>query len=595
MGRANMQVDGRVDQGAKNMNRGTTVEAVDLYAPVRARVHPGAITRVTRFFTAGLEDIFSELFQNSRRSAASIIEISTTTEEDGITVSVSDDGEGIRHPEVLLSFGQSDWKSRRAREEDPAGMGVYALSKRGCTVHSRRNGENGWVIALATGCFTGEHDAQALFDESAPTPNGTRIEFVAKESMSKIAANALGCARHTPIKVTLNGETLRRESFLKKCSYTEEWEGVTIGVTNEQYRSPSKPDLNFYGITLNARLPHIATPDRKQWCAYANIKHCAKLELVLPQRKEIVENAFTEALRNACKEAIYRAMAAAPQAVAVSFKDWREANDLGIKIREAPAMLRTWKPEPPRDEYEGTPDPEAIRSTTRLAWPQCERPDQHVLNRAINGEDEKHTLMEREPAYAGFAWYDAIGSIESMATFVVENGERKGIAESDAGRYGTRPERVEIELKIRGEGGSRTEEVIQTDVAFSGDPSCAADGTEPIVTATSEISPWELSELMRLAFCSFSDDACDDSWKTQREGFQKIAEYEATKLLKSDDEAICQALKAAVYEHLQWVIPAGRQAVMVVGRGDVTVRIETEEPHETTPDTRAQESGKRIR
>ena len=78
-------------------------------APVRARVHAGALARVTRFFTSNLDDIFTELLQNARRAGANGVSVATAglPERDGggIRVTVTDDGTGISDPAVLVSFG----------------------------------------------------------------------------------------------------------------------------------------------------------------------------------------------------------------------------------------------------------------------------------------------------------------------------------------------------------------------------------------------------------------------------------------------------------------------------------------------------------
>ena len=146
-------------------------------ATIRARVHDGAIDRVTRFFDAGLAQAFTELIQNSRRSGATRVAVVTeVVEQDqasaAIRVTVTDDGNGIADPTVLLSFGESGWDQDTAQREDPAGMGVYALSKRGCTVSSRARGPlldlaPGWRVSLTPDCFLGKEEA-AVVEGDAP-------------------------------------------------------------------------------------------------------------------------------------------------------------------------------------------------------------------------------------------------------------------------------------------------------------------------------------------------------------------------------------------------------------------------------------------
>ena len=101
-----------------------TAEATNGSAAIRARVGDSAIDKVTRLFSAGLADIFTETLQNSRRGGAN--RLTATIEQDGDTtrVTLTDDGEGIADPAILLTFGESNWKAGIAEAEDPAGFGL---------------------------------------------------------------------------------------------------------------------------------------------------------------------------------------------------------------------------------------------------------------------------------------------------------------------------------------------------------------------------------------------------------------------------------------------------------------------------------------
>ena len=111
--------------------------------PGRSKTSPlNVIDKVTRLFSAGLADIFTETLQNSRRGGAN--RVAATIEQDGdITrVTLADDGEGIADPAILLTFGESNWKAGIAEAEDPAGFGLLALSRRGCTLRWRLPGQD---------------------------------------------------------------------------------------------------------------------------------------------------------------------------------------------------------------------------------------------------------------------------------------------------------------------------------------------------------------------------------------------------------------------------------------------------------------------
>ena len=322
-------------------------------ATIRARVHDGAIDRVTRFFDAGLAQAFTELIQNSRRSGATrVAVVAEAIEQDqasaAIRVTVSDDGNGIADPAVLLSFGESGWDQDTAQREDPAGMGVYALSKRGCTVSSRARGPlldlaPGWRVALTPECFLGKEDA-AVVEGDAPWPHGTAISFIAHESLVAIESALSGAALHCPLPVTFNGETCKRKAFLDGAVHAERWRGLAFGVFRNRLAGFNDPDLNFHGLTLSVRLPSVDPVEGGAWSVRADVEACPELELVLPARREAVETEFLKEMRDAARLAIYRAMAAADPAPRIAFNDHRRAASAGIALPVPPAELRPWRP-----------------------------------------------------------------------------------------------------------------------------------------------------------------------------------------------------------------------------------------------------------
>ena len=69
-----------------------------------------------------------------------------------------------------------------------------------------------------------------------------------------------------------------------------------------------QPDVNFHGLTIEAKLPTVQTIDDGVWAVRADIDNAPDLELVLPARKELVETRFAADMREAARLAIYRAM-----------------------------------------------------------------------------------------------------------------------------------------------------------------------------------------------------------------------------------------------------------------------------------------------
>ena len=269
-----------------------------LPATIRACVHDGAIDRVSRFFNASVADAAAELIQNSRRSGATRLDVATEdVPEGGTVVTVTDDGFGIADPAVLLSFGESGWDTATTKREDPAGMGVYALSKRGCVISSRpatagRVPMPGWRVELTPECFIGKQEARIVSCEDAPLPSGTAISFRADQSREGIRAAFIAAARYSPLAVTVNGEAVERKSFLDGALHVERWQGLSFGVFDSRVPGFNNSDLNFHGLTLSVCLPTMDTIDGGTWSVLADVDACPELELVLPARREAVADAL---------------------------------------------------------------------------------------------------------------------------------------------------------------------------------------------------------------------------------------------------------------------------------------------------------------
>ena len=230
-----------------------TAEAGNGSATIRARVGDSAIDKVTRLFSAGLADIFTETLQNSRRGGAN--RVAATIEQDGDTTRVilADDGAGIADPAVLLTFGESDWKAGIAEAEDPAGFGLLALSRRGCTLRWRVPGQDpspGYRLVLEPAHFLGRDAAHVVPDDSAPWPHGTAVTFEASEAPHAVRAFLETAARHYPLPVTIGGESVERCAFLDDALHAEPWKGLVFGVFKDSHAGYRVPDINFHGLTL---------------------------------------------------------------------------------------------------------------------------------------------------------------------------------------------------------------------------------------------------------------------------------------------------------------------------------------------------------
>ena len=567
-------------------------------ATIRARIHDSAIRRVTRTFAATLTEAFTEIFQNSRRAGATRVRVAVSGADGSLAVSVADDGAGIADPGVLLSFGENGWNEDLVRREDAAGMGMLSLARRGCTVSSRPRAANGqpvpgWRVALQPAHFLGDAEAAVRPDDTAPWPGGTAVTFEAYETEDADAIRKAveTAAWHYPLPVVFEnapetpagGETLERRAFLDGALHAEPWKGLVFGVFKDRWNGIglNDPDVNFHGLTVSVRLPSVEAVHGPHWTVAADVVDCPELELVLPARKEAVETPFLDEMREAARLAIYRAMAADPDP-RPSYQDRTRAQQADIDIAPPPAELRPWRPGlADFDDWREPPKREPVAADALLMACDPEPPEAQALCRAAGRGGIAGRMFEPDRRLEGYAWYDAIERIVSIHTEATVGRrahaldrypvpERNGAPEAPLPQ---RPDAIRMSLTIRaGKGVGRVLD-LDADVAFAGEAWSWVGDALPLVTAGSDIDPWQLAELLRAAFFSASDDADADSWERQRDLFEQEAHHIATRLLVSDDAARRSSIADAVTRELFWLIPHDRGAEISVRDRKVTVSL----------------------
>ena len=548
---------------------------------------------------ASVADAAAELIQNSRRSGATRLDIATeAAPEGGTVVTVTDDGFGIADPAILLSFGESGWDAATTKREDPAGMGVYALSKCGCVVSSRPATAGtapmpGWRVELTPECFLGKQDARIVACDDAPVPSGTAISFRADESREGIAAAFAAAARHCPLAVTVNGETVQRKAFLDGAIHVERWRGLAFGVFNSRFAGFNEPDLNFHGLTISVGLPAVDTIDGGTWSVRADVNACPGLELVLPARREAVQTPFLDEMRKAARIAVYRAIRRADRIPALSHAHFTAARKAGIDMPIAPALLRPWRPGiADIDDWRDTPNREPVRSGTLVMAVDPETQDQQCLWRAAERAGIAGRLYEADTRLEGYDWYDALAKVQGVRIEVSEAGVTHPL---DALRAGSgpcadattapglpdtlaRPEAIHMHIHIERSDGPPETIAIPADIAFVGEEGTWVEDAHPLVTRDSDLQPPGLCQLLEAAYFSASDDPDADSWETQRRRFREDAMHMAIKLLATEDEARKHTIAEAVWREILWVMPRDREVSITVAGGKVAVEFGPENP-----------------
>ena len=556
---------------------------------VQARIHPRALGHMSRYFDATAASVFVELIQNARRAGATHVDIvadsaDTAAPDDAMIVTVWDNGRGILDPAVLLSFGETDWDGDLPRTERAAGMGIACLARRGCTVSSRPRTDSsqpvaGWRMTLERDHFLGKSAATAVPDPAAPTPCGTGVTFRATESPDALKEAAAHAARYAPLCVSFNGRELERRDFFEGAIRTERWKGLTLAVIESPCLSNSSPDLNFHG------LPYVQTLNGAIWTVRAEAGDCPELELVLPARRQAVENNFLARLREEARLAIYRALAPMDPPPPLAFEDHARAAAAAIELPEAPAELRPWVP--PSAEAADDPPVGPFRPVAPDALVveyEADPPATQPFYRAARRANLTPRLFAPDRRLAGYGWYDRLPRLTGVTarididgdTFTQETLQQRFREARGNGAPLDPPDRVKqivMTVDIAGADGTRSSSPYPADVVFLDARSGWLSDAHPLIAADSDIDAEDLARLLRHAYFRPCEDIDVDCYATQGDRFDTEALHMALQHVASADEATRAAIARAVLQDIHRLMPKGRAVDIAVRGENVLVKL----------------------
>lgn len=549
---------------------------------IRPAVGQSLISKVSRLFNGTLADAVHEIFQNSRRAGASAIYVAVYNLPSGTALSIYDDGRGIADPASLLTLGDSGWRPDIQHREDPAGMGMFSLAGRDVEVRSwSRAAGRGWAVHIPADGWEGE---RALDIAPSGIVRGTEIQIMLPSAWEdQLKTPLAAAARFFPLPVHFEGTELARADFLADATRIEEWEGCRIGIFhNASHEDAQAPRINFHGLTVPCRLPVVSEVGQLfKWRVRVDIVDAPALQLVLPARKEMVENEALARLRVAAETAIYRTIAC-EDSHRLPHTDWGRASELGIALPEAAAMLHAWSPVT-ADNF-GRPAGAEIRSGAMLLMPDQEADIEQGLALALR----KHSPLDArpvraEPAFAGYRWYDALPRLDACSF----SAERDGILY----RYGQ-----DMALPCDVASGGVDALCVEIAITPSADPSADAeiyslplpmlacnndtyslDEAIILFDRHADVQPGALADLIFASLFCASDDGDNDSWETQSTNFEWRAGDIANTLLLGEDEALLARLRQAIREHVQWIIPQGHSLTLTVDPKSVTLALVLEQ------------------
>ena len=571
---------------------------------IQANIAEEAISKVSRFFNASMNQIIDELLQNARRSGATEVHVLVTDNE----VIVTDNGRGIANPENVLAFGRSNWSPETAAAEDPAGMGIFSLARRKATIRSRpATGDDslapGWKVQLCPEHFVGTNSARVIADDNAPRPHGTQTAFGIEDEQDTTRLerrtskqNALwtvrDAAEHYPVPVFVNGEAVKRTAFLKDCVATRVWNGVRIGVRKAPDRHWERRAINFHGHRIYCpALPcmtetQVSDTPPTAWWIVIDVIESSELELVLPARHEVVQNEYLKELVEQSWETLYQAVQAEAPAT-LPYEAWSKAQALGIRLDPAAALLPVWTPskaEEPKWERPGSRffdkprlDVER-RGDTLLMTANMECCDAQVTARALELSNLRENVFAAEEQYAGYAWYDAIPRIVSVQIEARSAGWIDNMMDTRARRealQSSEPDEISVILTIRDARGRTTTRRLEVDVALRATDATCIEEMEIALRKNHQIDPGTLADLLFDAYFLPVEDDEGESRGTQAARFYRDCKELSTGLTGSWKQARTERLENLAKTYLAPEIRKD-ETVRFTIRGNRTIDVEVE-------------------
>jgi hypothetical protein len=458
-------------------------------------------------------------------------------------------------------------------------MGFFALAGRHVRITVQQKGTNqSWVIEASPESFSG---AAPISCSKGPVGHeGMTILISAKQGENFVPA-ANYAARYLPLEVIVDGALAERSDFLADADFVEDWNGIRIGIyPMPQNRFRNGMNVNFNGVTLYAKLPSLSQQFHRSYYARLDVTHCTCLKLVLPARKEVVEDGFFEELRVHIRTLFFKRILAAGSH-SLPFEAFSEAATLGVDLAPAVMMLRPFSPTHADTDCDQQLPLQMVNSDDILFDSTGGAIEEQNLAYALSNQRAPSTLFEPNSAFKGYAWYDQLACL-CVKHYVFIGDDHKEIVLPEK-QYETteRPVRLEIHCEIGSNEGVEDWQ-CETDWLIFGEDYVTPDEVDIAVTKCSKVTSADLVDFLENALFCPSDDSDAGSYDQQQGWFRDEAEDRIITLLQTSAEADINAVIRIVDRELYWLggksdsvtIHIENGLVEVVGLHDASVAAE---------------------
>lgn len=465
-------------------------------------------------------------------------------------------------------MGQSAWDDDVQSLEDAAGMGFFSLAGRKIRIIVQKHGTSqSWMIDAEPDSFGG---TVPITCKVGPTNHdGTTILIATKANESYVAA-ANHAARYLPIDVMVDGVLVERKDFLADAEHIEEWNGIRIGIYE---RGPvgfrNNETVNFHGVTLYGRLPSVGQEFHRSYYARLDVIQCTDLKLVLPARKEIVENAFMDELRTHISTIFFQMIKAAG-AHSLSYDNFKRATEFGVTLPSAAMQLRVFEPSHADSDQNGYGKVEAINADDVVYVSDGGAIEEQNLAYALSAQRAETKLYDPKTGFEGYDWYDQLARVSVKGYRIVGDTDTVCVAPGKRHTMTERPDQLEIHCTLV--DAARSEEwTVSTDWLIFGEDDWGLDEVDIVVTKSSKATSADLVDFLEHALFNPSNDSEAGSYDQQQRWFRDEAEDLVINLLETNLEAQINAITRVIDRELYWLRRSDRTITVQIGKGRIEV------------------------
>src|SRR5579884_1821937 len=516
-----------------------------------AKVHSGILQKADRLFRNDDAGMWTELLQNARRAGSTAVLVSMKENESApisTMITVLDDGRGIEDFQKLLTLGASGWPEATQTAEDPAGMGFFSLCHSTVEVHSGNE-----LVSIDPDVFLGKKSAKV--ETSSEHVPGTQVRFH-RDSRIEVLITALEkVSRFCPLRVFLNGRELPQQDFLAGALVREAIDGIEVGWAikfEHEFSRHHDDNWNFYG----ARIEHAVKPIPGFLPAFNvspsdlnvrfNVLETGHIHLQLPDRRSIIEDGFLATFLKEARGFAYRYIGSQEHHV-LPYSSWKEAQELGINLKEASCLLATWHADP----CDTALDPLFGRSTDCLLQ-SCDGaflvsqdlPNLHTFEAALQtGAIMPGPLYQEDSRYVGYGWYAKLPMVVDVEVLL------DGISYENAKATEDRPGHITLEVTVATQPQEFHKIFLPALVHVeSGPGECNFVAVKGSPWDNDNLDgPFSILEFLIWATFSASDDWVEaDSWQTQFDAYEEDIQRQVNAYFRGPRATLIAILREAL-------------------------------------------------